>query len=137
MTKDRSFSTAIQIMTTLGFHPEASYTSKILANGCQTNPGLIRRIMSKLASASLIETQKGKNGGAKIAKAPSSITLYDIYTAINDDLLFQTFEKEPLAACEVSCQIGHILTNVYEDLEKHLDIRLKEITLDSLIGEIK
>ena len=137
MTKDRSFSTAIQIMTTLGYSPEVSYTSTILANGCKTNPGLIRRIMSKLSSANLVETQKGKNGGTKLSKNPDSITLYDIYKAINDDLMFQVSGKEPLASCEVSSQIGYILTNVYEDLEDHLYSRLKEITLFSLIQKVQ
>ena len=136
MSKDRSLSTAIHILTTMAFHDGALLTSAELAQGCQTNPGLIRRMLSKLSDGGLIECTKGKNGGCKLAKPAKQISLKDVYEAVKDGPLFGSFDKDPLNICVISCNMGKTLTGVYKNLETDLLKSMKKIKIDDVLKSI-
>lgn len=137
MAKDRSLSTAIHILTALAFcHPEL-VTSEKLADSLQTNPGLIRRMILKLAQAGLVESIKGKNGGNRLAKPASRISLGEVYKAINDHPLFGSFDKKPFASCKVSCQIGDVLAGVYQDFETKLTKEMRKVKISKILEQIR
>lgn len=138
MTKDRTLSTAIQIMTILAYRNDMTVkvSSETLAGSLRSNPGLVRRVLSKLAKAGLVNTQLGRNGGASLARPASKISLRDVYDAVNDGPLFGTFEKAPLESCKVSCQIGHILGTTYEQLQNGLRVNMEKIKVSDLVKMI-
>ncbi len=135
MTKDRTLTTAIHILSALAY-TDMLLNSEGLALGLQTNAGLVRRILTKLSKSGLIVTTKGKHGGSKLLIPPKDITLKQIYTAVDAGPLFQTFTKEPFERCKVSCQIGGILDNVYEELENDLLKNMETITLSQIVTKI-
>ena len=137
MTKDRSLSSAIQIMVILSYIKEKTITSEMLATSLRTNPGLVRRILSKLAKADLIETTKGKNGGSKIKKPSSNLTIKNIYDAVSDSPLFGSFDKKPFKSCNVSCQIGDVLNDYYDDLENNIRQAMGKTKLATIVKRIK
>lgn len=137
MTKDRSLSSAIQIMVILSIQKDVIVTSEMLATSLRTNPGLVRRILSKLASANLIETIRGKNGGARLKRPDSKITIKEIYQAVSEGPLFGSFDKEPFKACHVSCQMGQVLYDYYNDLEKNIKQTMDSTKLSTLVRKIK
>ena len=136
MTKDRSLSSAIQIMVVLSKRKDVNVTSTVLANSLRTNPGLVRRLLSKLASSGLIETTKGKNGGARLKRPDTEITIGEIYQAVSEGLLFGGFEKEPFRTCNVSCQIGNVLDDYYDDLEKEIRQAMEKTKLSTLADQM-
>lgn len=136
MSKDRSYTTAIHILTSLAFQEGRLVSSETLAKGLQTNPGLIRRVLSKLSDKGLVESVKGKGGGNKLAKSPSKIDLSEVYLAVKEGPLFGSFDKEPYAACKVSCNIGGVLTGLYSELEEDLIKSMKKIKLSKVMGRI-
>ena len=137
MTKDRSLSSAIQIMIILSKFKHENVTSELLAKSLCTNPGLVRRILSKLVNANLIETIKGKNGGARLSRHESQITIKEIYLAVSEGALFGSFDKEPYKACNISCQIGKVLSEYYEDLEKKINGIMGNTKLSTIVRRIK
>jgi Rrf2 family protein len=134
--KDRSFATALHIMTALAFQNGERVCSEYLATGAKTNPGLIRRLLSKLSQAGLVDCQKGKNGGSLIAKTPDKISIGDIYLAINDSPIFSSFDKDPFQPCPVSCQIGEVLTDIFEEIEEPMINKMKTIKLTKIMKQI-
>jgi Rrf2 family protein len=137
MTKDRSLSSAIQIMVILSKLKDTPVTSEMLATSLCTNPGLVRRILPKLAKANLIETIKGKNGGSRLMRPESRITVEDIYRVVSDGPLFGSFDKEPFKTCNVSCQMGKVLNDYYDDLEKKIMRTMGNMKLSTIVRRIK
>jgi Rrf2 family protein len=130
---DQRFSVAIHIMTILAYHKGEKMTSELLAESVRTNPTVVRRILSKLAEAGLLDTFKGKSGGVLLAKSPKEVSLKDIYLATTDKKLLCTSDKEPMKNCQVSCDMKEIMSDVIDGFEEHSmgylgKIRLSDIT---------
>lgn len=136
MSKDRTLSTAVHLLVSLAHNNGRLVSSEELARGLCTNPGLVRRVLSKLSQAGLIETIKGQSGGSRLAKRSEDITLDLIYLAVVDAPLFGAFDKEPFKACPVSCSMNTILLGVYDELESHLLENMKAKNLAMLVKQV-
>ena len=136
MNKDQRLSSAIHILIALDY-VGGFITSQKLAVSLQTNPGFIRRILSQLAKAGFVETQKRKGGGSKLGLDPTKITIADIYVALGHNRLFKSFEKKPFEKCPISCCIKKSLDSLYEDLEAAMLKHMKKITLKQVIKTMK
>lgn len=137
MTKDRTLTTAIHILAALAFNQPELLNSEYLSNSLQTNPGLVRRVLSKLVKHGLVESVQGKHGGYRLAVSAESIHLRMIYEAVDMGPLFRSFDKQPYPLCPVSCQIGGVLCDVYEDLEDTLLSKMEEIPLSKVANQIQ
>lgn len=73
---DTRFSVSVQIMMTLAVHSDELLNSDFLSKVLKTNPTFIRKIVSNLVEAGLVESFRGKGGGVKIATPPESINSY-------------------------------------------------------------
>lgn len=124
-------------MTVLAYHKPDLMTSEELASSIRTNPTVIRRLVSKLVEAGLLETFKGKAGGIRMTKSPKEITLKDIYEAVLDKKLMATPCKEPYKQCVVSCNMGTLLSEVAEGIEQNSMLYLSGIKLSDLASQIK
>lgn len=111
-------------------------TSEQLADGIGTNPTVIRRLLSKLVEAGLVESFKGKAGGVKLAKTPKEISLKEIYKAIGDKRLIACPDREPKKSCEVSCSMGKIFEEVVTGLEKNSMAYLSGIRLSDMTAKV-
>ena len=136
MSKDRSFSTAIHILAMLAYRHPDQLSSETMAIGLRTNPGLVRRTLLKLSAKGLIATSKGKGGGSQLAKPPSKISLEDIYLAVKEGPIFGSFDKEPFELCKVSCSMGSVLANIYDELEQDMMVKMRKIKLTKVISDI-
>lgn len=134
MTKSRNFATAVHIMTALA-HAE-TLNSKTLAASVQTNPGLVRRVLAKLVRSGLVEAQRGKNGGSRLTRPPSQITLRDIYEAVEEGPVLRVSGKAPHPKCLVSCNIQSVLADIFDDAEEALKKRLGARKLSSVLAEV-
>lgn len=134
---DQRFSVSVHIMTVLAYHKPDLMTSEELASSIRTNPTVIRRLVSKLVEAGLLETFKGKAGGIRMTKSPKEITLKDIYEAVLDKKLMATPCKEPYKQCVVSCNMGTLLSEVAEGIEQNSMLYLSGIKLSDLASQIK
>lgn len=132
---DQRFAVSVHIMTSLAYG-QGLMTSEMLASSIRTNPTVVRRFVSKLVEAGLLESIRGKAGGVRLAKKPESITLRDIYKAVCDRPLIEVAEKEPQKNCVVSCQIGTLLKDITRGLEETSQKYLGQIRLSELIAKI-
>jgi Rrf2 family protein len=134
--KNRSLSTAVHILAALGVNDPNLVNSDDLAVGIKTNPGLIRRVLVKLSEHGLVESVKGKGGGNRLAKSPDKINMKDIYLAVMEGPLFGSFDKDPFKACFVSCNIGRVLTDVYDGLEDDLIKSMGKVRLSRIMSDL-
>lgn len=125
------FTVAIHILSLLSLGEGKTKTSEELAESVNTNPVVIRKILSLLKNQGIVRNQMGPNGGYVLAKTPASINLKEIYEKI-----FQMHSKSPNKKCICGHAIQPILSKVYEKAQKVLEEELGSTDLDSITKEI-
>ncbi len=133
---DSHFNTTLHLMIALACKPEDELNSDNLAKSMGTNPAFIRKIMSKLAKAGLIETRRGKSGGASLSKSPKEISLKEIYLAVNAKDTFSGV-KNSSTNCPINCSVQSILLKLSTQIERAHLLLLGRIKLSHLTKEIK
>ena len=120
------------------FKDEYRITSDFLAGSINTNPVIIRKILTKLKSAGLITVARG-TGGIEVTKPLKEITFYDVYMAIepleNNELF--NFHKNPNKECPVGKNIHKLLDSKLETIQKAMEDEMKKYTLEGLKNEIQ
>lgn len=137
MAANNQFSIAAHLMAGMGYCTETDRTSSELAASVNTSPSFIRRTLSKLSKAGLIETSKGKNGCCRLARKPAKISLLDIYLAVEAPKAFSIHHYETLGPCPVSCNIKSALEKALEQTQQGMERSLSKITLADLLADIQ
>jgi Rrf2 family protein len=134
---DTRFPVSVHIMVSLAYHYDELMNSEQLASVVKTNPTFIRKLVSRLVEAGLIESFRGKGGGIKIAKSPADISLKDIYLASLEEKPLLCAPKKPITkACPVSCSMNDILCKVIEGMEITTQNYLSSMTLQDLLEQV-
>ena len=127
------FTIAIHMLTCMEtFKEEYKITSDFLASSINVNPVIIRRILSQLKEAGLIEVKRGTGG-------LEEITFFDVYRAvecIEENTLFH-FHENPNPACPVGRNIHNILDDKLFKVQEAMEQELKSITLADVIRDLE
>lgn len=113
-------------------------TSDFLASSINVNPVIIRKLLSQLKDAGLIEVKRG-TGGASIEKPLDEITFLDIYHAVDcieENTLFH-FHENPNLDCPVGKNIHNILDDKLVRVQSAMEHELESITLADVIEDLK
>ncbi|MGN1015158.1 MAG: Rrf2 family transcriptional regulator [Butyricicoccus sp.] len=128
------FTLAVHIFACIDtFQKDHKITSDFLAGSTNVNPVIIRKLLSQLKAAGLIQVTRG-SGGASIAKPLREITFLDIYRAVecvNEEGLFH-FHEHPNPACPVGQNIHRILDDKLLRVQKAMEQELAAITLEDV-----
>ena len=133
---NQQFTFAVHIMTALAFSPDEVMDSQTLAASVNTNPVVVRRLLLALRRADLIETYAGKHGGARLRERPESISLMEIYDAVESRPVIPVNERKALKHCDVSCHMKSIMSSVAESTEQAVRKHLRGITLAQLVRKV-
>lgn len=138
MSISSRFSVAIHILCLLAINKDkATNTSEYLAGSVNTNPVVIRKVMSMLKGAGLVHVRAGV-AGAKLAKELSEITLLEVYKAVNvvaENDLFSSHEH-PNPECIVGRNIQQSLTKQFSAAQKAMERSLEIVTLEDVVQDI-
>ena len=136
MAANSRFAVAVHALTVLAWHSDESRNSREIAGSVATNPVVIRRLLSQLLRAGLVESTHGAKGGFRLAKPAARITLFDVYRAVEDGGFFALHEKSN-EKCPVSCRMKEILDGVFTRVESKVLPELKKTTLADVVGQIQ
>lgn len=129
------FTIAIHIFSCINtFEKENKITSDFLAGSVNVNPVIIRKLLSQLKAAGLVNVQRG-SGGASIARPLEQITFLDVYHAvqcIDNGELFH-FHENPNPECPVGRNIHRILDDKLQQVQKAMECEMEKITLADVI----
>ena len=132
------FTIAIHMLTCMEtFKEEHKITSDFLAASINVNPVIIRRILSQLKDAGLIEVKRG-TGGAAVRKPLDEITFLNIYRAvecIEENTLFH-FHENPNPNCPVGKNIHNILDDKLHRVQAAMERELESITLADVMEDL-
>lgn len=128
------FTIALHIFTCVDtFKNDYKITSDFLAGSINTNPVIIRKILTQLKNAGLITVARG-TGGISPTRPLKEISFYDVYQAIepveNGDLF--NFHSSPNPQCPVGKNIHALLDNKLKTIQLAMENEMKKYTLDDL-----
>jgi Rrf2 family protein len=111
MLSSSRFIVAVHAMSVLArYTGKGPVCSAAVAQSVHTNPVVIRRLMTELEKANLVRSVAGRSGGFELNRDPASISLADVYFAVEDENVFRMHKTDPDAACPVAAQLGSILS---------------------------
>ena len=115
----------------------ACTNSGMISKSVNTNPVVIRKILSKLAEANLVVSKPGPHGGSEVSRHPSKITLEEIYLAVDErDLLFHMHYGNPNVDCPIGGNIQDSLKVTIDRAKESIKKVLAEKTLFDLTNDI-
>jgi Rrf2 family protein len=130
------FAVAVHILTFLQTQGGEPATSELIASSVNTNPSLIRRLLSQLARAGLTTSQMGTGGGALLASSAERITLLDVYQAVDEDRDVIPLHPTPNLLCPVGRNIHGVLESRIKGAEQALQEELARTTIADLAGDV-
>lgn len=119
------------------FKEQYKITSDFLASSINVNPVIIRRILSQLKDAGLIEVKRG-TGGAAVTRPLEQVTFLDVYRAvecIGENTLFH-FHENPNQKCPVGKNIHNILDDRLRQVQDAMERELQMITLADVMKDL-
>jgi Rrf2 family protein len=132
MAANTRFATGVHILVLLAAEPDTLQTSTSLAEHLNTNPVVVRRVLSSLQRADLIFSQKGPTGGSRLAKPSKAISLADVYKAVESNPLFYT----PEATNGVPGRVNGALDKVFTSAKACVIQELETTSLAQLVKKI-
>ncbi len=85
------------------------------------------QILNDLRNSGLIQSRRGKQGGYQLARDPSTLTLFDILTAIEGELL--------AASPNPSGQSGRNVREVWKEMSSAMANKARSIRLLDMVAE--
>lgn len=130
------FSDAIHLLAYLVVYHDGDRSSKAIANSIEANPSAVRKLMADLRQADLLVTQAGR-AQLTLAKAAKTITLLDIYRALQMDHDLLHVDPATNLQCPVGGAIQPVLGGFYQEIQVAAYKRMQAITLADVVQQIK
>ena len=131
------FAMAVHVLTVLAHKEGDRVTSSYLADSVNTNPVIIRRLLSTLQKAKLVDTRKGAGSGSRLERSPSRISLAEVYNAVEEEDAFTMPRQKPNEKCPVGQCIQEELERVFTSAESAMIEQLGRTTIADVIQSVR
>lgn len=123
---------ALVVLQQMQLDPDRLVSARDLSERFDLPGGLIAKILQRLASAGLLESEQGVRGGYRLARDPRTITLLELSEAVDGPLRIAACEGDSPGACERAemCTVSGPVHSLRSRLESLLD----HTTIGSLLG---
>jgi Rrf2 family transcriptional repressor of oqxAB len=137
---DVRFPTALQMMLSLALAQAEGIerlSSAQLAEGVDSNPTFVRRLLVPLIDAGLIRSSMGREGGISLSVDAATITLGEIYRATMGDKKLWTGRNNIPHRCLVSCNVERYFGNLTDEMNESVLGLLGKQTLAGALLELR
>ena len=110
--------------------------SEDLAHSVNTNPVVVRRILAMLQKKGLVISKPGRYGGTSLGRPADTITLRDVYEAVEDETLFHGHYQGPNPNCTIGSCINDVLVAPLSEAEAAMKDSLAKCTILDLVQDI-
>ena len=107
-------------------------TSDELALCLDTNAVVVRRTMAGLRDAGIVTSGRGHGGGWHFARPLAEISLFDVYNALGEPILFQIGPATEMPGCAIERSVNGVIGEALKDAEAMLMERFEQKTLADL-----
>ncbi len=132
MAANSQFSMAVHVLAMLAGSRDDNMKSDCIAASVNTNPVVIRRLLSQLNQANLVTSQTGANGGTRLARCPNEINLAEVYKAVSCGEVFALRTASPNKDCPVGRNIEAVLCDLQKEIDSSIEEKLSKHTLQDV-----
>jgi Rrf2 family protein len=127
------FAVGVHLLTLLSNAPKGMTTSsEEMSGSVGSNPVHVRRVLGRLREAGLVTSRPGVGGGWRLTRAPSGITLGDVWRAVRAEngqfLGLHAANPE----CEIGREIHGVLGDIDRDAARALEAELDGTTIEQV-----
>lgn len=91
----------------------------------------LKKITAKLLKRGIIESKEGVNGGYRLAKAPSKISVGEIIETISDKIITTSCNKSVCRFDKTTC----LCFSLWNRLSEELSVKLKSVSLSDFFQQ--
>lgn len=123
---------ALVALQQMRLDPNRLVSARDLSERFDLPGGLVAKILQRLASAGMLESEQGVRGGYRLARNPETITLLELAEAVDGPLRVAACEGDPPGACDRAdtCTVAGPVHTLRTRIETLLD----HTTIGSLLG---
>ena len=137
MTGNSRFAVSVHILAYLAYRQGAAVPSAEIASSVDTNPVVIRRLLSALVKTHLVSAQKGASGGFSLATTAENISLRDIYRAVEPEPSHGLAHFAPNTKCPVGAKIEAILHTTFVKAQAAMEAELARVSLADVHHQLR
>jgi Rrf2 family transcriptional regulator, repressor of oqxAB len=137
---DVRFPTTLQMMLSLALAQAEGVerlSSAQLAEGVDSNPTFIRRLLVPLMQAGLVRSTKGRDGGVSLSVDATTIRLSEIYKATMGDKRLWTGRSDIPHRCLVTRNVERFFGNLADEVDESVVLQLGGRTLAEALLELR
>jgi Rrf2 family protein len=135
MNTNQQFSVSVHILAILAAYPQTPVTSETIAESVDTNPVVIRRIMSHLRQHGLVDSRSGASGGWHLLHDPATLNLREVYRAIRHENVL-TLHQHPNPDCPIGGHIPETLGQIFDEAQGSLETALGQFTISDVLEKV-
>lgn len=137
MSASTKLSTSVKALCYLAQSDKPKNSAEI-AKQIGVNASKLRMLLSKLGKSGIVKSDSGMRGGFSMNKNPGDIHLQEIYCAIEDRKAFHLNVNSTKSKGKTSSEkINTFFLDLFSDIQIDIENKMSEITLSSIIEDIK
>jgi Rrf2 family protein len=131
------FIIAVHVLAYLANHLQRNISSEELSRSACTNPARIRKVMSELRQAGLVETRSGSEGGYLLKVPQEKISLLQVLHAVGAQVVKPGWRIDhPDKNCLISTGMGAVMDNLAADLDAACCQKLQQQTISDISAQL-
>jgi Rrf2 family protein len=133
MSSSQKLSTAVKALCFLAKVFPDPKTSGEIAEAIGVNASKLRQILSSLMKADIVGSTKGVNGGFFLTQDFTELSLYEIYSALEDRKIMDLDVADAGDAKDGEVQnYNNYFYNFYANIQKQIEAQMKEVKLNQI-----
>lgn len=137
MSASTKLSTAVKALSYLASVSPEPKNSADISYVTGINASKLRKLLSLLVKSSIVESEKGTNGGFTLKKKANHINLQEIYCAIEDRKAFHLdVNKSKGSGLNKNQKLNNYFLDLFGDIQINIENEMKKISLKNIIDKI-
>lgn len=133
MSASNKLSTAVKALCYLAKVFPDSKSSSEIAEAIGVNASKLRQILSQLLKDEIVGSTKGVNGGFFVAQDFTSLSLFEIYAALDEKKIIDFDVADARHAKEKNTKTyNEYFDNLFGDLQHQIEERMRTIKLEHI-----
>jgi Rrf2 family protein len=128
MPRDSRMSRMLHVLIHMDRHVQQP-TSQKISEMLGTNPVVVRRMMSGLRDQGIVVAERGRTGGWQLTKELSSISLLDVYKALEKPALFNVGPSSENPQCYVEQAVDARMDQTLTEAEQLVMRQFAEVSI--------
>jgi len=128
LTPDLRFARVLHALIHISLRGRVMSSAEI-ATMLSVNAVVVRRMLAGLRENGLIEATKGRTGGWRVVRPLQSISVADVFEALDRPGLFKSSVPDACPTCAVERAVNSALTRIEADVAGQMLARYQALTL--------